>query len=138
AKNVMVNAIGLAHQFHSLLPANEVPERTEGYEGTHPEIKHGRHTYSILHLMKKLGRGPHKFNVERFNADFAYTMDGSEFGELQFEVLMQQKQQITTHGVNVHPGSAKNVMVNAIGLAHQFHSLLPANEVPERTEGYEG
>lgn len=57
-------------------------------------------------------------------------MDGSEFGELQFESFNAAEATITTHGVNVHPGSAKNVMVNAIGLAHQFHSLLPANEVP--------
>ena len=107
------------------------------YLQTHPEIKHGRIRIAFT-PDEEIGRGPHKFNVERFNADFAYTMDGSEFGELQFESFNAAEATITAHGVNVHPGSAKNVMVNAIGLVHQFHSLLPANEVPERTEGYEG
>ncbi|MCE4962842.1 peptidase T [Staphylococcus haemolyticus] len=103
----------------------------------HPEIKHGRIRIAFT-PDEEIGRGPHKFDVERFNADFAYTMDGSEFGELQFESFNAAEAKITTHGVNVHPGSAKNIMVNAISLGHQFHSLLPAGEVPERTEDYEG
>lgn len=102
----------------------------------HPEIKHGRIRIAFT-PDEEIGRGPHKFDVERFNADFAYTMDGSEFGELQFESFNAAEANITTHGVNVHPGSAKNIMVNAISLGHQFHSLLPG-EVPERTEDYEG
>ena len=102
----------------------------------HPEIKHGRIRIAFT-PDEEIGRGPHKFDVERFNADFAYTMDGSEFGELQFESFNAAEAKITTHGVNVHPGSAKNIMVNAISLGYQFHSLLPG-EVPERTEDYEG
>ncbi|MCJ1656910.1 peptidase T [Staphylococcus sp. NRL 16/872] len=107
------------------------------YLQEHPEVKHGRIRIAFT-PDEEIGRGPHKFDVERFNADFAYTMDGSEFGELQFESFNAAEAKITTHGVNVHPGSAKNIMVNALSLGHQFHSLLPAGEVPERTEGYEG
>ncbi|GGG89333.1 peptidase T [Staphylococcus pragensis] len=107
------------------------------YLNNHPEVKHGRIRIAFT-PDEEIGRGPHKFDVERFNADFAYTMDGSEFGELQFESFNAAEAKITTHGVNVHPGSAKNIMVNALSLGHQFHSLLPASEVPERTEGYEG
>ena len=72
----------------------------------HPEIKHGRIRIAFT-PDEEIGRGPHKFDVERFNADFAYTMDGSEFGELQFESFNAAEANITTHGVNVHPGSAK-------------------------------
>ena len=72
----------------------------------HPEIKHGRIRIAFT-PDEEIGRGPHKFDVERFNADFAYTMDGSEFGELQFESFNAAEAKITTHGVNVHPGSAK-------------------------------
>ncbi|WP_154836499.1 peptidase T [Staphylococcus sp. Marseille-Q1834] len=107
------------------------------YLNNHPAVKHGRIRIAFT-PDEEIGRGPHKFDVERFNADFAYTMDGSEFGELQFESFNAAEAKITTHGVNVHPGSAKNIMVNALSLGHQFHSLLPASEVPERTEGYEG
>lgn len=107
------------------------------YLNEHPEVKHGRIRIAFT-PDEEIGRGPHKFDVERFNADFAYTMDGSEFGELQFKSFNAAEAKITTHGVNVHPGSAKNIMVNALSLGHQFHSLLPASEVPERTEGYEG
>ena len=65
-------------------------------------------------------------------------MDGSQLGELQFESFNAAEVTVTCHGVNVHPGSAKNAMVNAISLGQQFNSLLPSHEVPERTEGYEG
>ncbi len=86
-----------------------------------------------LHQTKEIGRGPHKFDVDRFNADFAYTMDGSQYGELQYESFNAAEAIITCHGVNVHPGSAKNAMVNAIRLGEQFDSLsLPDSEVPER------
>ena len=71
----------------------------------HPEIKHGRIRIAFT-PDEEIGRGPHKFDVERFNADFAYTMDGSEFGELQFESFNAAEANIT-HMVNVHPGSAK-------------------------------
>lgn len=107
------------------------------YLQEHPEIKHG-----IIRIGftpdEEIGRGPHKFDVDRFNADFAYTMDGSQYGELQYESFNAAEAVITCHGVNVHPGSAKNAMVNAIRLGEQFDSLLPDSEVPERTEGYEG
>lgn len=104
---------------------------------THPEVKHGRIRVGFT-PDEEIGRGPHKFDVEKFNADFAYTMDGSELGELQYESFNAASAVVTTNGVNVHPGSAKNAMINAILLGNQFNALLPQNEVPERTEGYEG
>ncbi|MEB8210797.1 peptidase T [Staphylococcus succinus] len=107
------------------------------YLTEHPEIKHGRIRIAFT-PDEEIGRGPHAFDVERFNADFAYTMDGSEYGELQFESFNAAEAIVTCHGVNVHPGSAKNAMINAILLGQQFNALLPQNEVPERTEGYEG
>ncbi|UEX89753.1 peptidase T [Staphylococcus ratti] len=103
----------------------------------HPEIKHGPIRIGFT-PDEEIGRGPHKFDVERFNADFAYTMDGSQLGELQFESFNAAEAKVTFEGVNVHPGSAKNKMINAISLAIQFHSQLPQNEVPEQTDGYEG
>ncbi|HDJ1558896.1 peptidase T [Staphylococcus aureus] len=107
------------------------------YLQEHPEIKHGTIRIGFT-PDEEIGRGPHKFDVDRFNADFAYTMDGSQYGELQYESFNAAEAVITCHGVNVHPGSAKNAMVNAIRLGEQFDSLLPDSEVPERTEGYEG
>lgn len=107
------------------------------YLQEHPEIKHGTIRIGFT-PDEEIGRGPHKFDVDRFNADFAYTMDGSQYGELQYESFNAAEAIITCHGVNVHPGSAKNAMVNAIRLGEQFDSLLPDSEVPERTEGYEG
>lgn len=107
------------------------------YLQEHPEIKHGTIRIGFT-PDEEIGRGPHKFDVDRFNADFAYTMDGSQYGELQYESFNAAEAVITCHGINVHPGSAKNAMVNAIRLGEQFDSLLPDSEVPERTEGYEG
>lgn len=107
------------------------------YLTEHPEIKHGRIRIGFT-PDEEIGRGPHKFDVDRFDADFAYTMDGSEYGELQYESFNAAGATVTCHGVNVHPGSAKNAMVNALLLAQQFNQLLPQDEVPERTEGYEG
>ncbi|PTE44144.1 peptidase T [Staphylococcus equorum] len=107
------------------------------YLTEHPEVKHGPIRIAFT-PDEEIGRGPHAFDVERFNADFAYTMDGSEFGELQYESFNAAEAIVTCHGVNVHPGSAKNAMINAILLGQQFNSLLPQNEVPERTEDYEG
>lgn len=126
----------------SLLGADDKAGVVEIIEGIqylieHPEIKHGRIRVGFT-PDEEIGRGPHKFDVSRFNADFAYTMDGSQFGELQFESFNAAEATVTCHGVNVHPGSAKNAMVNAISLGQQFNSLLPPSEVPERTEGYEG
>ncbi|WP_137745122.1 peptidase T [Staphylococcus capitis] len=126
----------------SLLGADDKAGVVEIMEGIqylieHPEIKHGRIRVGFT-PDEEIGRGPHKFDVSRFNADFAYTMDGSQFGELQFESFNAAEATVTCHGVNVHPGSAKNAMVNAISLGQQFNSLLPPSEVPERTKGYEG
>ena len=126
----------------SLLGADDKAGVVEIMEGLkylieHPEISHGPIRVGFT-PDEEIGRGPHKFDVARFNADFAYTMDGSQFGELQFESFNAAEATVTCHGVNVHPGSAKNAMVNAISLGQQFNSLLPAQEVPERTEGYEG
>ena len=107
------------------------------YLTSNPEIKHGRIRVAFT-PDEEIGRGPHEFDVELFNADFAYTMDGSEYGELQYESFNAAEAIVTCHGVNVHPGSAKDAMINAVLLGQQFNSLLPPNEVPERTEGYEG
>ncbi|GGI39251.1 peptidase T [Mammaliicoccus stepanovicii] len=103
----------------------------------HPEIKHGDIRFSFT-PDEEIGRGPHHFDVERFNADFAYTLDGSLEGELQFESFNAASATVTVKGVNVHPGSAKDVMVNANTLAMAFNDQLPKDEVPEHTEGYEG
>lgn len=126
----------------SLLGADDKAGVVEIMEGIkylidHPEIKHGRIRVGFT-PDEEIGRGPHKFDVARFNAEFAYTMDGSQLGELQFESFNAAEATVTCHGVNVHPGSAKNAMVNANNLGQQFNSLLPPSEVPERTEGYEG
>lgn len=126
----------------SLLGADDKAGVVEIMEGIkylidHPEIKHGRIRVGFT-PDEEIGRGPHKFDVARFNADFAYTMDGIQLGELQFESFNAAEATVTCHGVNVHPGSAKNAMVNANNLGQQFNSLLPPSEVPERTEGYEG
>ena len=119
----------------SLLGADDKAGVVEIMEGLkylieHPEISHGPIRVGFT-PDEEIGRGPHKFDVARFNADFAYTMDGSQFGELQFESFNAAEATVTCHGVNVHPGSAKNAMVNAISLGQQFNSLLPAQEVPE-------
>ena len=103
----------------------------------HPEIKHGDIRFSFT-PDEEIGKGPHNFDVERFNADFAYTMDGSLEGELQYESFNAAMAVVEVNGVNVHPGSAKDVMVNANTLAMTFNEQLPADEVPEHTEGYEG
>ncbi|RIN56385.1 peptidase T [Staphylococcus simulans] len=126
----------------SLLGADDKAGVTEimtalNYLVEHPEVKHGRIRVAFT-PDEEIGRGPHKFDVARFGADFAYTMDGSQYGELQFESFNAAEATITCHGVNVHPGSAKDVMVNAIKLGERFDSQLPQDEVPEETEGYEG
>lgn len=103
----------------------------------HPEIKHGKIRFGFT-PDEEIGRGPHKFDVERFGAQFAYTVDGSTRGELQYESFNAAGAKITFKGVNVHPGSAKDKMINALNLAIQFHNQLPSDERPEHTEGYEG
>lgn len=87
---------------------------------------------------EEIGRGANHFDVEGFGADFAYTLDGDAEGEIQYENFNASTAVITTHGVSVHTGSAKDVMINSQTIATEFHQMLPAGERPETTEGYEG
>lgn len=93
----------------------------------HPEIKHGKIRVAFT-PDEEIGRGPHKFDVEAFNAKFAYTVDGGPLGELQYESFNAAAAKITCKGTNVHPGTAKGKMVNAAKIAMQFHAALPENE----------
>ncbi|WP_407944345.1 peptidase T [Ornithinibacillus californiensis] len=103
----------------------------------HPEIEHGKVRVAFT-PDEEIGRGPHKFDVERFNADFAYTVDGGPLGELQYESFNAAAAKVTFKGNSVHPGTAKNKMVNAGKMAAEFVSKFPEQESPEHTEGYEG
>lgn len=103
----------------------------------HPEIKHGKIRIAF-NPDEEIGMGAHKFDVAHFGADFAYTMDGGEIGELEFENFNAASAKVTIKGRNVHPGSAKHKMINSIRLANQFIMMLPRWETPEHTEGYEG
>lgn len=103
----------------------------------HPEIKHGKIRVAFT-PDEEIGRGPHKFDVSAFNADFAYTVDGGPLGELQYESFNAAAAKITFKGNNVHPGTAKRKMVNSAKIAMAFNSKLPPMEAPEFTEGYEG
>ncbi|MGX1929534.1 peptidase T [Flagellimonas sp. 2504JD4-2] len=103
----------------------------------HPEIKHGKIRIAFT-PDEEIGRGAHKFDVEKFGADWAYTMDGSQVGELEFENFNAASAKITVAGKSVHPGYAKDKMVNAIGISNEFLSLLPPREVPEHTTDREG
>ncbi|HWJ77895.1 MAG TPA: peptidase T [Niallia sp.] len=107
------------------------------YLKEHSEIKHGKIRVAFT-PDEEIGRGPHKFDVERFNADFAYTVDGGPLGELQYESFNAAAAKITVSGTNVHPGTAKGKMVNSMKIAMELQSKLPAAEAPEKTEGYEG
>ncbi|WP_249871408.1 peptidase T [Oceanobacillus saliphilus] len=102
-----------------------------------PEIKHGRIRVAFT-PDEEIGRGPHKFDVERFGADFAYTIDGGPLGELQYESFNAAAAKVTFKGNSVHPGTAKNKMVNSGKLAAEFVNKFPQKESPEHTEGYEG
>ncbi|MEN1968488.1 peptidase T [Lentibacillus sp. N15] len=103
----------------------------------HPDIKHGKIRVAFT-PDEEIGRGPHKFDVDRFNADFAYTVDGGPLGELQYESFNAAGAKITFHGNSVHPGTAKDKMVNAGRMAAEFICKFPENETPEHTENYEG
>ncbi|MDD4416653.1 MAG: peptidase T [Proteiniphilum sp.] len=103
----------------------------------HPEIEHGKIRIGFT-PDEEIGRGADKFDVEKFGADWAYTMDGSEVGELEYENFNAASAKIVIHGRNVHPGYAKNKMINALNIANKLINLLPHNERPEFTEGYEG
>ena len=107
------------------------------YLNAHPEIEHG--TIRVAFTPdEEIGRGPHKFDVSRFDAKYAYTMDGGPLGELQYESFNAASGKLIVQGKSVHPGSAKNKMVNAQTIAIQFQQEMPKNEVPELTENYEG
>lgn len=107
------------------------------YLKEHPEIKHG--TIKIGFTPdEEIGRGADKFDVKSFAADFAYTIDGSKVGEIEFENFNAASAKIKICGRNVHPGTAKNKMINSIHLAEKLNSLLPHEERPEHTEKYEG
>ena len=103
----------------------------------HPEIPHGKICVAFT-PDEEIGRGAHKFDVKKFGADWAYTVDGSQIGELEYENFNAAAATITIGGKSVHPGYAKGKMVNAISLANQFLSLLPKQETPQTTEGMEG
>jgi tripeptide aminopeptidase len=103
----------------------------------HPEVKHGEIRVAFG-PDEEIGRGANLFDAPNFRAKFAYTMDGSKIGELEYESFNAAKAVIELSGVSVHPGTAKNQMINCAKLAFEFDSLLPQNEVPEHTENYEG
>ncbi len=107
------------------------------YLMAHPEIKHGKIRIAF-NPDEEIGLGAHKFDVARFGADFAYTMDGGEIGEIEYENFNAAVAKVTFLGRNVHPGYAKHKMVNSMRIANQFVIMLPRWETPEHTEGYEG
>ena len=107
------------------------------YLKEHPGIKHGKIRIGF-NPDEEIGLGAHKFNVAQFGCEWAYTMDGGEVGELEFENFNAASAKISFKGRNVHPGYAKNKMINSIRVANRFMSMLPADEAPEHTEGYEG
>lgn len=103
----------------------------------HDEIKHGDIRMGF-NPDEEIGMGAHHFDVEKFGCEWAYTMDGGDLGDLEFENFNAASAKITIKGVSVHPGYAKDKMVNANRLAAEFANMLPADETPETTEGYEG
>ena len=107
------------------------------YLKSHPEIKHGDIRIAF-NPDEEIGQGAHKFDVQKFGADWAYTMDGGAIGELEYENFNAAVAKVTFKGRNVHPGYAKHKMINSIRIANQFAIMLPRWETPEHTEGYEG
>ena len=103
----------------------------------HPEVKHGRIAAGFT-PDEEIGRGADRFDIKGFGAQYAYTVDGGALGELEYENFNAATAVVTVHGVNVHPGSAKNKMKNSILIAMEYAALLPADQRPEHTEGYEG
>lgn len=103
----------------------------------HPEIKHGTIKVGFT-PDEEVGKGADYFDIKKFGADLAYTLDGGGIGELECETFNAAKAKVTIEGRNVHPGSAKNKMTNAVLVANKFINMLPENEVPEKTDGYEG
>lgn len=107
------------------------------YLKEHPEVKHGK-VRIAFNPDEEIGQGAHKFDVDLFGADWGYTMDGGEIGELEFENFNAAVARVTFKGRNVHPGYAKHKMINSMRIANQFIIMLPRWETPEHTEGYEG
>ncbi|MBD7908774.1 peptidase T [Sporosarcina gallistercoris] len=107
------------------------------YFQEHPEVKHGKLRVAFT-PDEEIGRGPHKFDVDAFGVDFAYTMDGGPLGELQYESFNAAGARVTFKGTNVHPGTAKGKMINSILRAQEFQAAMPALEIPELTDGREG
>lgn len=107
------------------------------YLKEHPEIKHGKIRVGF-NPDEEIGMGAHHFDVERFGCEFAYTMDGSELGEIEFENFNAASAKINITGCSVHPGYAKDKMINAARVATELVSMLPADETPETTDGYQG
>ena len=107
------------------------------YLKEHPEIEHGKIRIGF-NPDEEIGLGAHKFDVEKFGCDFAYTMDGGEVGELEFENFNAASGKVIVKGRNVHPGYAKNKMINSLLVANEFISLLPPAETPAHTQDYEG
>jgi tripeptide aminopeptidase len=103
----------------------------------HPEIKHGPVRIAFT-PDEEIGRGADKFDVKKFNAQFAYTVDGGGLGEIEYENFNAAKAKIVIQGLNVHPGSAKNKMKNSMLIAMELNNMLPGSEVPEHTDDYEG
>ncbi|MBR2205071.1 MAG: peptidase T [Prevotella sp.] len=127
---------------HTLLGADDKAGIAEIVEAMcwlrdHPEVKHGDIRIAF-NPDEEIGMGAHHFDVEKFGCDWAYTMDGGDVGELEFENFNAASAKIYIKGVSVHPGYAKGKMVNACRLAAEFAAMLPAEETPEQTEGYQG
>lgn len=127
---------------HTLLGADDKAGIAEivaamDYLKQHPEIEHGKIRVGF-NPDEEIGLGAHKFDVEKFGCQWAYTMDGGELGELEFENFNAAAASVVVKGRNVHPGYAKNKMINSLRVANEFMALLPADETPETTEGYEG
>lgn len=107
------------------------------YMDQHPEFKHGTIRIGFT-VDEEVGRGVDHFDVQRFAAQYAYTLDGGAIGELEYENFNAAGAKIVVQGKNIHPGYAKNKMLNAILVAQEFNGMLPASQRPEHTEGYEG
>lgn len=127
---------------HTLLGADDKAGIAEiisaiAYLKAHPEIEHGKIRIGF-NPDEEIGLGAHKFDVERFGCKWAYTMDGGEVGELEFENFNAASAKVHIKGRNVHPGYAKNKMINSQLVANEYISMLPANETPATTSGYEG
>ncbi|HQO48549.1 MAG TPA: peptidase T [Paludibacteraceae bacterium] len=103
----------------------------------HPEMKHGKVRIAFT-PDEEIGQGASLFDVKKFGAEWAYTLDGGEIGELEYENFNAASAKVTFHGRNVHPGYANNKMINSMLVAQQFAAMLPQRETPEHTEGYEG